>query len=100
MHLRGAYVEPPIRCAQPIHEVWVVPPIVNLLLEISERATLQVKLQQTTLQQLKQTWGLQWGRQRRFGLVHLDVGTRCTCSLEVEGLTLLSESSCNIVLTA
>lgn len=83
-------VESSIGCKQPVHELRVVLPFLNLMLECFKLTALQIELQQTTWHQVKQTWGLNWGPQSRLGGVHFDGGTRATCSLHVESLPILA----------
>lgn len=56
---------------QPVNESGVVLPTLKLLLKGVEFTALRIKLEQATLHQIIQTWGLYWGHQRRSGGVHL-----------------------------
>ena len=100
IYLMLGRVKSAIGSKQPIHERGVILPIVNLLLERVELAAHQVKFQQTTWQQMKQTWGLNWGPQRWFGDVHPHRPTGYRCGSHIERLTLLSQPRSNIMITS
>lgn len=100
VYLMFAGVEPAIGCPKPDLKSRIVPPVGNLLLKHLVVAALHVKIQEPTWQQMEQTWGLNWGPQGGFGDIHNNRSSGCSCRFDIEGLAILPQPRCNIMLTS
>ena len=98
-YLMRRRVEHAIGCIEHVQACYIVPPILNFCLKRWEVIALQINLEQSTRQQVKQTWWQHWRHQRRLHRLHPDTCTCCTCSLTIVGKPILPELRSNIFLT-